>query len=331
MALSCRLIPQLYRYYAILFMSFIRLLKPAYALYNVFQRRHLAHNVALYQKLGLSKYYFSPVSSRDFAHLPPPHAPIPPLAERLAATPIFAGLPATTRASLLNFDAAGFAVLPGFFGPGSVDMLNSELDILINSKLLKSKYRNKFMFSFRQSPLARQVAQNPHLLTLLGALLGHEARLFQTINFLTGSEQHTHSDSIHMSTYPHGGLIAAWVALEDVTADNGPLHYYPGSHRLPYYANADYANEGSRWLLGAEGYRAYEAFIGQRVQELGLQKQVFLAKKGDVFIWHANLLHGGEPHLDKARTRRSMVLHYFSPDHICYHEITQRPALLDLR
>jgi hypothetical protein len=23
-----------------------------------------------------------------------------------------------------------------------------------------------------------------------------------------------------------------------------------------------------------------------------------------------------------------MVLHYFSPDHICYHEITQRPALL---
>ncbi|GAC1370573.1 MAG: hypothetical protein NVSMB30_09360 [Hymenobacter sp.] len=39
-------------------------------------------------------------------------------------------------------------------------------------------------------------------------------------------------------------------------------------------------------------------------------------------------MHGGEPHLDKARTRQSMVFHYFSRAHICYHEITQRPALL---
>ena len=309
-------------------MSFIRRLKPAYALYNVFQRRRLAHNLALYQQLGLAKSYFAPVSSRDFAHLPPAGPPPVPLAERLAATPAFADLPAATQASLLGFEANGFAVLPTFFAAAAVDVLNSELDILINSNLLRSKYRNKYMFAFRRSPLARQVAQQPRLLALLGALLGHEARLFQTINFLSGSEQHTHSDSIHMSTYPHGGLIAAWVALEDITPENGPLHYYPGSHQLPYYTNADYDNEGSRLLLGAKGYAAYEAFIGQRVRELGLQKQIFLAKKGDIFIWHANLLHGGEPHTNKALTRRSMVLHYFSPDHICYHEITQRPALL---
>jgi ectoine hydroxylase-related dioxygenase (phytanoyl-CoA dioxygenase family) len=131
-----------------------------------------------------------------------------------------------------------------------------------------------------------------------------------------------------MSTYPLGGLIAAWVALEDITPENGPLHYYPGSHKLPYYLNADYDNEGNSWLIGDKDYSAYEAFIDQRVQELGLKKEIFLAKKGDIFIWHANLLHGGEPHSNKALTRRSMVLHYFSPDHICYHEITQRPALL---
>ena len=55
---------------------------------------------------------------------------------------------------------------------------------------------------------------------------------------------------------------------------------------------------------------------------------MFLARKGDVFLWHANLMHGGEPHHDKALTRKSMVFHYFSRAHICYREITQRPALM---
>ena len=64
--------------------------------------------------------------------------------------------------------------------------------------------------------------------------MGHQTKLFQSINFLTGSEQHTHSDSIHMSTFPLGGMAAAWVALEDITPGNGPLRYYTSSHKLPY-------------------------------------------------------------------------------------------------
>ena len=104
------------------------------------------------------------------------------------------------------------------------------------------------------------------------------------------------------------------------------MHYYPGSHKLPYYLNADYDNEGSRWLIGDKDYEEYEAFIQAKVAEQQLPRQVFLARAGDVFIWHANLLHGGEPHLNKALTRQSMVFHYFSQGHICYHEITQPPG-----
>jgi ectoine hydroxylase-related dioxygenase (phytanoyl-CoA dioxygenase family) len=189
------------------------------------------------------------------------------------------------------------------------------------------RYRNKFMFAFRQSTRIRRAGEG-RLQPLVAALLGHETSLFQSINFLTGSEQRTHSDSIHMSTFPLGGMAAAWVALEDITPDNGPLHYYPGSHKLPYYLNADYANEGSTWLTGDKEYTEYEAYIARRIAEAGIEKQIFLARKGDVFIWHANLMHGGEPHRDKALTRKSMVFHYFSRAHICYHEITQRPALL---
>ena len=310
-------------------LSFLRRLKLSYAVYNVFQHRQLVHNRPLYQRLGLNKQYFSPISSRDFAHLPADAGlpPGPPLAARLAASPEFRALPAASQASLLAVEENGFAILPGFFNAAAADGINHELAGLIATKRISQRYRNKFMFAFRQSARIRTAGEGA-LRALATAVLGHDTTLFQSINFLTGSEQRTHSDSIHMSTFPLGGMAAAWVALEDITPGNGPLHYYPGSHRLPYYLNADYGNEGTSWLTGNQEYTAYEATIAQKIAEAGIQKQLFFARKGDVFLWHANLMHGGEPHRDPAQTRKSMVFHYFSRAHICYHEITQRPALL---
>ena len=71
-----------------------------------------------------------------------------------------------------------------------------------------------------------------------------------------------------------------------------------------------------------------EEKIAELVEEKGLQKKYFMAKKGDVLIWHANLIHGGEAIRTKGATRKSMVAHYFCEGVICYHEISQRPALL---
>ena len=61
-------------------LSFLRRLRLSDAAYNVFQHRRLVHNLPLYEKLGLKKQYFSPISSRDFAHLPPGAGlpPVPP-------------------------------------------------------------------------------------------------------------------------------------------------------------------------------------------------------------------------------------------------------------
>lgn len=184
------------------------------------------------------------------------------------------------------------------------------------------------MFAFHHSALLKSIAEDKNLLQLLNILMHGEAVLFQSINFIMGSEQHTHSDAIHMTTYPPGGLLGVWIALDDITENNGPLHYYPGSHKLPYYLNADYNNEGSYWLLGKKSYGAYEKMIASKIAEMGIEKKVFTAAKGDALVWHANLFHGGEPHTDRGLSRKSMVFHYFKKDAICYHEISQRPALL---
>ncbi|MBT8327030.1 MAG: phytanoyl-CoA dioxygenase family protein, partial [Bacteroidia bacterium] len=134
-------------------------------------------------------------------------------------------------------------------------------------------------------------------------------------------------DSVHMATYPLGGLIAIWVALEDVDEQNGTLFYYPGSHKMPYATNRNIGNSTGP-ILSPNPNKNYENYLEKELANSDLEMQMLHAKKGDILIWHANLVHGGLPHIDKNRTRKSMVVHYFLKDRICYHELSQRPAVV---
>lgn len=306
----------------------LRRLKASYVLYNFFHKKELQHNVPLYKQWGLKKKYYSPVSSKDFVNLPGTYSPHAGEVVRLEETRLFKRSDASSRENLRQFVENGYAILPGFYDMETVDRINTEIQNLLASKKVGIQFQNKIMFAIRKSAFLKNLGEAPELLELLSALLQDDALLFQSINFLMGSEQKTHSDSIHMTTYPLGGLLGVWIALEDIDADNGPLHYYPGSHHFPYYLNKAYNNEGNYFLLGKKDYSEYEAMMAAKIRENGLQKKIFTARKGDLIIWHANLFHGGEPHLNKNKTRKSMVFHYYAAHCICYHEISQRPALM---
>lgn len=300
-----------------------------YILYNIFNRKKLAHNLRLYRTTGLKKSYFSPISSKDFKNIDKNLRIKNEGIRNMADTKLFLNLDTQSQKSLLNFENAGYAVLNQYFDESTVDNINTEIDQLLRAKEVSFTNGNKIMFAIHKSKFLKTLGENKGLLELLSSIIHENVKLFQSINFKMGSEQHTHSDSIHMTTFPLGGLLGVWIALEDIELDNGPLHYYPGSHQLPYYLNEDYNNEGNFFLIGAKDYSQYEKMIEEKISENSIEKKVFTAKKGDLLIWHANLFHGGEPHLNKTKTRKSMVLHYFAENRICYHEITQRPALID--
>lgn len=307
---------------------FLKRLRLLYVLYNVFRKKGLAHNVAAYRKLGLKKAYYSSISSKDFRNISRGEEEGKENIHILHSLEAFKNLSEEDRSSLLHFHKEGYSILRNFFTEEQVEKANNDIERLLREKKVSFKYGNRIMFAFRQSEALGSLGHDPRLADILSTLLHTPAVLFQSINFLKGSEQHTHSDSIHMTTYPLGKLAAVWVALEDTDETNGPLHYYPQSHLLPYYLNADYNNEGNSWLIGNKTYTEYEEMIEEKIRESHLPKKIFTARKGDLLIWHANLFHGGEPHLDKNRTRKSTVFHYFGRDAVCYHEITQRPAIM---
>ncbi len=311
------------------FFSAVKKLKPVHWFYNVLHYKNLLHNKQAFRNYNIHKPLFSSISSKDFPDKKS-HAWLD-IGSSLTLAPNHPGFDkfaSNIQEKILQWSDNGYMLLEGFFDDNVVLSVNAEIERIREKNLIKQTHDNKLPFANRISTIIKEVTYNRQLTEILCFLLDKEVIPFQTLNFIKGSSQRAHSDSIHMTTYPLGYLIAAWVALEDTNADNGPLFYYSGSHKLPYLLNNDF-NESSSFLqLGRNDYKDYEDVVEEIVEKNGLEKKVFYAKKGDVFIWHANLIHGGSPIVDNALTRKSMVIHYYAKDVIKYHEISERPSLL---
>ena len=131
-----------------------------------------------------------------------------------------------------------------------------------------------------------------------------------------------------MTTYPLGYLTAAWIAFEDIHPDSGPLVYYPGKPLLPYVFSKDVQISESDYARdGYAAIRKYEPFIRGLIDRHGaLRPHHFCAKKGDVLIWHANLVHGGSRRADLQRSRRATVVHFFVKGAFVYHDLSANSA-----
>jgi hypothetical protein len=157
----------------------------------------------------------------------------------------------------------------------------------------------------------RAIACNSQILHLLSRLYRRRAFPFQTLNFPFGSQQRAHSDSVHFSSYPERWMCGVWVALEEISEDNGPLVYYPASHRLPVLDNAALGIDPASLVSVYDRYPLFEDTWERMIAALDLKPRRFHARMGQALIWTANLLHGGEPHKNRNRTRWSQVTHYF--------------------
>lgn len=167
------------------------------------------------------------------------------------------------------------------------------------------------------------IAANGEVLDLLSRLYGRPAFPFQTLNFPAGTQQQLHTDAVHFSSIPQRFMCGVWVAMEDITADAGPLCYLPGSHKWPVLDNALIGRRGvgATFDSAQDPYHpAWDALIAEHQPK----PEHFLARKGQALIWSANLLHGGSPQTNPKLTRWSQVTHYYFDDCIYY-----TPALSD--
>jgi len=150
------------------------------------------------------------------------------------------------------------------------------------------------------------IANDWSIRAVIAALYERTPYSYQSLNYPYSSQAFTHSDYVHFGSYPADGMTAAWVALEDIHADAGPLFYYPRSHKMPYINMQDFMLK----TVQDGDYPKYQDRIQLIAENLGFKRETFLPKKGEALIWHGNLLHGGPPPNNMSLTRHSIVVHF---------------------
>jgi|CZKI01.1.fsa_nt_gi phytanoyl-CoA hydroxylase len=225
-----------------------------------------------------------------------------------------------------QFERDGYLVLEGHFAPHQIDRAASAMRRLLDERpgevvaeSLRTGRRTfwaqadgrecrhfKFNDLHLMSGEVRELALDPGLASALEGALGEPAVLFGSQDYQRGSSLRMHIDSLYTTPRTPHSLAAAWIALEDVHPDSGPLFFYPGSHRIPLYR----FNDGTHHAARDEEADWFD-YIDVQIRLRGLKQRKFLARKGDVLVWHSDLVHGGCPVKDAGRTRASLVCQYF--------------------
>lgn len=160
------------------------------------------------------------------------------------------------------------------------------------------------------SPTALRLYLDPTVHRYASLILGATAVATQSLYFEYGSQQALHRDSVVVPTPCFGKLVAAWIAIEDIAPESGPLAYVPGSQRFPFYAFRPGEHVYNPAAHGAADVEAAMAFYAAELERSGLPVRHFTARRGEVLIWHSALMHGGAPPADPGRTRKSLVVHF---------------------
>ncbi len=171
----------------------------------------------------------------------------------------------------------------------------------------------------RVDPTHERFLLHPRTLDVLEVLIGPDVLALQTMIFYNApgmGGQGWHQDAYYITTYPDT-LIGAWLALDRADEENGCVYVVPGSHCEPIYPDA-----GRGHLVHAEGAFAdiptvegisnldEEVNTLSRVAKKYPKAVPVVVEPGDVFFFHAHLLHRSHANRSADRWRRAFVTHY---------------------
>ena len=157
--------------------------------------------------------------------------------------------------------------------------------------------RIRKVFHFVQiEPRLKGAAFHQKLVGLVDQLIGPGHCLTQDMALVKppyhGSEKPWHQDTAYFDWLPLGGIIGAWIALDEATVQNGCMQVIPKSHLagpVPHYHIRD-------CQMGDEGVQVEQAVVVP-------------LKPGGVLFFSGLIHHGTPPNVSGDR-RRALQFHY---------------------
>ncbi|MCA8944081.1 MAG: phytanoyl-CoA dioxygenase family protein [Planctomycetes bacterium] len=290
------------------------------ALYSLAYRLTTSHLQGIGQALQRSRYHSrfggTWIDRRDFAR-------------RLAAKQRRGEVSESEATELERFERDGFLVYERAVDPALIDRLLGEIDreravdaprLMVDDAgggpraytpdALRPTSGTRIVDFHFLSETARAALFSNRVTRFLETLFERDPILTQSLYFEYGSSQPLHQDTGYVVMNSPLRMAACWIALEDIEPGSGELAYYPESHRFPDWFFSRYFKHFDQERDGPDAQECWLSWIHEEAARRGIAMQRFLPKKGDVFVWHADLAHGGTPVENVGRTRRSLVGHF---------------------
>jgi phytanoyl-CoA hydroxylase len=157
-------------------------------------------------------------------------------------------------------------------------------------------------------PSARAVCLHPRVARFLTLVFDTRPVVCQQLLFQRSNGHRVHQDTSVVAVEDPMLMAASWIALEDVVEGSGELAFYDKSHRLPHYLFKDGTK---RMNFSEDDQDLYIHELDAACRRESMTYERFLAKRGDVFFWTADLVHRSHPRtLPDDTSRLSCVTHY---------------------
>ena len=155
-------------------------------------------------------------------------------------------------------------------------------------------------------PALDRVAHDARILDAVEDLIGPDILVCGTTLFIKDPETKGfiswHQDARYIGLEPHD-WVTAWVALGDVSFENGCMQMIPGSHVGPLKEHEDTFGEDN--LLTR----------GQSVPDVDVTQAVPVEMRaGQLSLHHPRVVHGSGPNLSKRRRLGFAIQSYIAPN-----------------
>ncbi len=174
---------------------------------------------------------------------------------------------------------------------------------------------------YMAQPAMLELCMHGALHDAMTALVGEPVGLHLNLSGWRSTTRNWHQDGYLNPDSNMDYYVAAWMALDDVHPDAGPFEYVSGSHRIfgpirnQLMLEALTPEERTSPLWPTYSERILTPLFEEQIAEHGLKVEQFIAKKGDVLLWHPRLLHRGSVPVDPELERRALISHYSGIGH----------------
>ncbi|MGI4790460.1 MAG: phytanoyl-CoA dioxygenase family protein [Janthinobacterium lividum] len=210
------------------------------------------------------------------------------------------------------YEANGYVVVKGLFSADEVAAYREHFmvvraegkkpgDMVADTKKVGDPLKQfpRMIHMHRWDQTSLDFVLNECIADCLTAFLGDDPLAVQTMLYFkpAGARgQALHQDNFYLRASP-GTCMAAWLALDPCTEENGCMRVVPGSHDWPILCPVEADTAAS--------------FTNVTVPiPANMDAVPVLMDAGDVLFFNGSLVHGSYPNTTESQFRRSLIGHY---------------------